>query len=384
MAMNRDRICILHLIQRHYRRGAELFASQLSSYLAIRGFHNVLCSLYESNSDNFPIPEAVDSLSIKARQAGLPAKFGLLPLDLLKLVNIFRKLEPEIVLVHGSDSLKYAALASRFYRKPLMIYRNIGMASFWKRNSLQIQLNKKLLERFDAVVSVSKISREDFLKLYGLSPNKVFTIPNGIDLKPYQSLKIGQVRSQIRHRLGITEKDTLLISVGNLSPEKNQSELITLVNELREMSLHLVLLGDGPLRQKLEQQANEYQLQERIHFLGLQSNVAQFLAASDIFLLPSRSEGMPAVLIEAGMAGLPSVAYDVGGVKEVIETDMTGIIVPSHSYQEFKANVVSLLGNPEKRRRLGSLARQQYPKRFAMEKVASEYEALLLKLLKER
>jgi len=93
---------------------------------------------------------------------------------------------------------------------------------------------------------------------------------------------------------------------------------------------------------------------------------------------------MPAVLIEAGMARLPSVAYDVGGVKEVIEPNITGIVVSPHCYEEFKSTVVSLLKDPKKRERLGSSARRRYPARFAIEKAASEYEALLLKLLKDR
>ena len=93
---------------------------------------------------------------------------------------------------------------------------------------------------------------------------------------------------------------------------------------------------------------------------------------------------MLSVLMEAGMAGLPSIAYDVGGVKEVIEPNITGIVVSPHCYEEFKSTVVSLLKEPKKRRQLGSIAGQRYPERFAIEKVASEYEALMLKLLKDK
>jgi glycosyltransferase involved in cell wall biosynthesis len=78
------------------------------------------------------------------------------------------------------------------------------------------------------------------------------------------------------------------------------------------------------------------------------------------------------------------VAYDVGGVREVIESDLTGIIVSPHHYEEFKASVVSLIENPEKRRQIGTLARERYPEQFAIENVAKQYEVLLLKLLADK
>ena len=381
---NRDTICILHIIQRQYRRGAELFASQLSSALATRGFKNVLCSLYESGSNSFPISESVTSLSLQATQNGMHFKLGIQPLVLLKLVKIFRNLKPDIVIAHGSDSLKYAAIASRFCSIPILIYRNIGMASYWVQSPLKSWVNKRLMQWIDAVVSVSQVSREDFLKLYGLCSSKVTMIPNAIDLREYRNLDVDRMRFQMRKTLGLAERDAVLICVGNLSDEKNQGELLTLVKDLESISPHLILVGDGPLRQKLEKQAEELKIQKRVHFLGLQSDVAPLLAASDIFLLASKSEGMPAVLIEAGMARLPSVAYDVGGVKEVVESNITGIIVSPHNYEEFKSSVVSLLNDSKKRELLGSAAQRRYTTRFAMQKVAGEYEVLLLKLLQDK
>jgi len=376
--------CILHIIERQCHRGAELFASQLSGSLAARGFHNVLCSLYKPDTNGFTIAEPVDSLIIEAREIGLLAKVGFQPSILFNLIDIVRQVKPDIVLAHGADTLRYTALASRLCPRPLTVYRNIGMASFWSSNPLKIWANRKLLGWVDAVISVSDIAREDFLEFYGLSPNKVYAIPNAVDTKKYQSLELGRERFQMRQRLGLKEEDLVLISVGSLSFEKNHSELLTLVKELQEKSPHLLLIGDGPLRRELELKADELRLKDRVHFLGLQLDIVPFLVASDIFLLPSKSEGMPGALIEAGMAGLPSVSFDVGGTGEVIETNITGIIVPPENYDEFKIAVTSLIENPQKRRQMGALARERYPEQFAIEKVAAQYEVLLLKLLAER
>ncbi|MFX1538615.1 MAG: glycosyltransferase, partial [Promethearchaeota archaeon] len=122
---------------------------------------------------------------------------------------------------------------------------------------------------------------------------------------------------------------------------------------------------------------------DRVHFAGFQSDITSFLAASDVFLLTSKSEGMPAVIIEAGVVGLPSVAYDVGGVKEIIEPE-TGIIVPPNNYNEFKAAVISLLKNPEKRKIMGAKANIQYSKHFNLDNTVKKYETLLFKLLSEK
>jgi glycosyltransferase involved in cell wall biosynthesis len=212
----------------------------------------------------------------------------------------------------------------------------------------------------------------------------VNVILNAVNCARYLKMNIEKERVAFRNGLGLAAADIILVSIGSLSPEKNQIELLNLVNELGDNSLHLLLAGDGQLRPNLLAATRKLQLQNRVHFLGMQPDIAPILAAADIFVLPSKSEGLPGVLIEAGLAGLPAVAYDVGGVKEVISVDTTGIIVPARDHQGFKSAVISLLGNAEKRRQMGSIARQTYPDRFDIEVIARQYEALCFKLLQEK
>jgi glycosyltransferase involved in cell wall biosynthesis len=280
--------------------------------------------------------------------------------------------------------MKYTILAKAFHPGVPIVYVNIGMASYWARGRFKVWANRRMFKSADAIVSVSQASREDFLKLYRLPPDKVTVITNAIDSDKYRVLDAGLARSVTRRKLGLAEGDNVLISVGSLSPEKNHEELITLVKELNGASPHLLLVGDGPSRGRLQQLADELRLHDRIHFLGLQDDIIPFLAASDVFVLPSRSEGMPGVLIEAGMAGLPSVSYDVGGVKEVIRRDVTGLIVPPEDYNRFKAAVQSLLAEPLNSRRMGSQARQECLARFDIEKATDQYETLIFDLLKAK
>jgi glycosyltransferase involved in cell wall biosynthesis len=361
-----------------------VFASQLSRELASFGHYNILCSIYRLNLSGFPIAASVDSCSIEARKTGLWAKLGLQPSVLINTIRLISKYKPDIILAHGSDTMKYIALASMFKPKPITIYRNIGTASYWVHNKLHISVNRRLLARADAVVSVSQVSREDFISLYHFPPDKVNVILNAVNTDRYPKLDIEKERAMVRGRLGLAVTDKVLISIGSLSPEKNQIELLNLIHELEDNSLHLLLVGDGPLSQDLLLAAKALELQDRVHFLGMQPDVAPILAASDIFALPSKSEGLPGVLIEAGLAGLPAVAYDVGGVKEAIINDITGIIVPAFNHEGFKSAVISLLDDAEKRRKMGSLARQTYPERFDIGMIARQYEALCFKLLREK
>lgn len=382
--MSQGKLRILHFIEQFSLRGAEVFASELSRELASFGHYNILCSIYRSNFDGFPIAESVDSFLIGARKAGPWAKAGLQPSVLVKTLKLIRKYRPDIVLAHGSDTMKYVALASMFKPGLITIYRNIGIASYWAHSQLHININRRLLARANVVVSVSQVSREDFINLYRFPPDRVIVILNAVNSRRYLKMDIEKERAAVRSRLGLTATDKILVSIGSLSPEKNQIELLNLIHKLEDTSIHLLLVGDGPLRQNLFAATMELQLQNRVHFLGMHSDVAPILAASDVFVLPSKSEGLPGVLIEAGLAGLPAVAYDVGGVKEVITADVTGIIIPASNHEKFKSAVINLLDVPEKRRQLGSLARQIYPNRFDIGVIARRYEDLCFKLLQEK
>jgi glycosyltransferase involved in cell wall biosynthesis len=380
--LNQNKIRILHLVQRYFPRGAEIFAVQLADALAIRGNYNAACSLYKSETANFHMPGSIVSISLGFNEHGILAKMGFQPLLLLKLVNVIRKIKPDIVIAHGADTLRYTALTRLFYPGVRAIYRNIDIASFWARNRFKAWMVKQFLRGIHAVASVSQVSRDDFRALYKLPTEKVVAIVNGVDLTPYRNLEIDEARRRVRDKLGISENDIILISVGSLCYQKNQEELFKLLMELKQPCPHLFLVGDGPKRQEFEKIVNDSGLEKQVSFLGVQTDVASYFAASDIFVLPSRTEGMPAVLIEAGAAGLPSVAYDVGGVKEVISQGITGTVVPARDHEGFKSALNALLFDPEKRRQMGDLARQTYFDRFDIKVIAAEYEALALKLLR--
>ena len=377
---------VLHLIQRVQHRGAEIFASQLAGLLRDRGFENKVCSLYCSADQHpgdlslgFPVSSFV--ASGERPRVNLHLDVRLLGTLVLKLMRE----RPDVVLAHGSETLKYAAMASLFARKPSIVYRNIGLASHWANSWLKVSTNRLLLSRVDRVVSASELTRRDFIDLYMLPDERVESIPIGVDLSSFGETSLASCRPRMRRGLGIRGGGIALITVGSLTPEKNPHECLRLVAELKSQGLpvHHFLVGEGPLRTELESVAVSLGVADRVHFLGVRQDIPQLMAGCDLFVLPSVTEGMPAVLIEAAAAGLPSVAYDVGGIREVVQDGVTGKVVPARNHRRLAEETAALCRSPEQRRVMGRAARQGASK-FDILAIATQFEELLVRTFQSR
>jgi glycosyltransferase involved in cell wall biosynthesis len=280
---------VLHLIHSQQRRGAEVFAVQLASRLEEKGlFQNGLCSLYRNGDSSLPVGEL--PVYRLGGQSGVFHKLGLDPQLVSRLWGTLRRFRPHILIAHGSDTLKYAACAGFFYRNVATIYRNIGTSSMWAHSAFKVNLNRIFLGQVDAVVSVSEYTRQDFINVYQLPQERVALIPNGVDTSDFDNCARDLVRTQVRQELRLSPTDTVLISVGSLSAEKGHTGLLPVVRDLQRAGLvdHLVLVGDGPLRQGLEQQTGQLGLSQRALFLGWQSDIARVLAAADFLSCPAR------------------------------------------------------------------------------------------------
>jgi glycosyltransferase involved in cell wall biosynthesis len=372
----------LHLINSQQRRGAEVFAAQLVSCLQEKGrFKNLVCSLYDRGDDNLPV-EGVPVFKLGGRE-GAFNRIGLDLRLLSRLYGLLRNFQPDVIVAHGGDTLKYTVSAGLFYGRAAAIYRNIVTASAWANSPARVKLNRLLLNRIDAVVSVSQSIKQDFLKVYRLPEDRVAFIPNGVATADFDVCAQASTRTQVRQELGLSQQDTALISVGDLSPEKGYQDLLPLLAELRSGGFenHTLLVGDGPLRQELRQQAEKLNLTGQVHFLGRRSDVPRLLAAADLFVLPSKTEGMPAVLIEAGLAGLPAVAFDVGGVAEVVEHQVTGLLARPSDFQGLAQALIALSEDPQRYATMGATSRLHCHQQFDIRQVASKYEELFLKML---
>ena len=372
---------VLHLLDSNERRGAEVFAWQLASNLSPDLFHSVLCVVHPVASGGLPFGD-VAGITLGASKK----RTGLLNFDISSLWSLYRALRdfrPHILLAHGSSALKYGASSLALHREPVAIYRNIGMVSSWPKSALKARLNRWMLNRFDAVVSLSEKTRQDFLQVYRLPPDRVSIIPNGVDTRPFEGLKRQAIRNEYRLQLGLSEYDILLVTVGSLSSEKDQSQLVSLVHDAHQegVATKLLIVGEGPLRGVIEEQIRRLDMKDLVMLLGLRDDVPALLTASDIFVLPSKTEAMPGVLIEAGLAGLPSVAYDIGAITDTIQDEITGKVAPENNYTEFKEAALQLIASKKHREAIGNAARIRCQELFDIRKIAQRYESLFISVL---
>ena len=198
------------------------------------------------------------------------------------------------------------------------------------------------------------------------SPPPLWRIYNGVHASPPSD------RAGIRARLGIPDREIAIVTAGRLQPVKRQADLIrTFAQIVKEWvePCRLHIIGDGPLRERLESLAQSLDLAGRVVFHGVHSNPPDILPAFDIFVLPSGSEGFPNALLEAMAAGLACVATKVGGVPEALEDGVTGCLVDPASSDHMRDVILNLLRSPGLRSKLGQAAQQQTGERFGMERM---------------
>jgi glycosyltransferase involved in cell wall biosynthesis len=233
------------------------------------------------------------------------------------------------------------------------------------------------IEGVDRLIAVSEGLRRTYERI-GVPPELLVTVANGVAPPP------GHLsRTEARRILGLAPDRPVVLTIGRLTHMKGQWHLIDAVPALaaRFPDLAVVLLGDGPLRGSLADQAAGLGISEHVVFAGHRPDARQLLAAADVFVLPSRHEGMPLVALEAMAAGLPVVATRVIGSAEVVDDGVTGALVRPGDPAALGAAVARLLTSPALRRRQGAAGRRRYEAGFTRRRMAVEtaevYESVL-------
>lgn len=224
-----------------------------------------------------------------------------------------------------------------------------------------------------AIICVSEAEKRLALGKRVAPDEKLWVVHNGVhDIEP--SLRAEPGRTPVR-----------LCSVARLEPPKDHATLLRALAALPSPAWELDLVGDGPQEAGLRALASELGIAGRVRFLGYQRDPAPTLAAAQVFVLSSRSEGFPRSILEALRAGLPVIASDVGGVREALEN---GLLVGPGDQPALSAAIASLLDHPQRRRQLGQAARQTYENRFRIErmieKTASVYARVLSRTSRTR
>ncbi|MDH4096601.1 MAG: glycosyltransferase [Betaproteobacteria bacterium] len=231
------------------------------------------------------------------------------------------------------------------------------------------------------IVAISPAVRER-LAAAGIPEEKTRVIWSAVDpgaLEPRAG------RADTRAREGLADDTPCLLALASLVARKGIDVLIDAVSLLGDTDLRptLWIAGDGPERPALERRARARGLAQRVRFLGRRSDVADLLAACDVFVLPSRREGLGVAALEAMAAARPVIASDVGGLGEAVVHERTGLLVPPGDAAALRGALARLLGDAPLRKRLGDAGPVRVRERFTADRMVEAYEALYHELLAE-
>lgn len=268
-----------------------------------------------------------------------------------------------------------------------------GSLALWGRDSrdldrgivyLLARFRNALLRRTNAVVAISEaIAREAVVA--GFPREKVHTIPHGIDMSEYAPASPDR-KDSLRASLGLPADKLLVTYTGRLIEGKGLETLFAAIKSLADIpSLHLVLVGSGQgqvisIEEKLRELALAPALADRVTFTGRVDNVAAYLQASDIFVFPTLDEALGMSAVEAQACGLPAVASRTGGVPDIIEDGVTGILVAPGEVEPLAAGLRRLIEDSALRSRYADAARRRTEAKFALETTVSRYADLFRSL----
>jgi len=230
---------------------------------------------------------------------------------------LVRKWKPDIIQANASETFKFTVISKTLFQwKALLVYRNANKVSDFIKSPLLRIINTMLSRKLDYVISVSENCRLDFIGTFHVPISRTVTIPIGTILPTEVS------RSS-------ASPVPYWISVGSLVPEKNHIGLLAIFKHYCEQggNANLKIVGDGILKDELLKEANALGISDRILFLGYLQDVGPVMKEAIGLLLPSLIEGLPGVILESMANHVPVIAYNVGGIPEVIQHEHTGMLV---------------------------------------------------------
>jgi len=272
---------------------------------------------------------------------------------LWQLYRYIRKYRFDIIHTHSSKAGILGRIAAKLAGTPIIIHTVHGW-SFHDHMSLWVKYFYIILERFcatftDALIVVTKQDTKKGLEHHIGKPSQYHLIRSAIPLDEFCPEKFD--KEKIRMELNIPTNAMVLGNVGRFSPQKNPIDWIRIAAIVARHlpNCYFLLVGDGPLKNEVLEAINEENIKDRVVLTGLRRDVAQMMAAMDVFLLTSLWEGLPRVIPQAMCMGLPVVCYQIDGIKEIIEPGKTGYLFPPGNINGMANACIELLTNEKLR-----------------------------------
>ncbi len=390
LSVTYNKIKVLHIITRLDKGGSAQNTLLTVSRLDKEKFDVTLLSGYtnDPNSEvaDFTTRERLNYFCIP----DLVRRINLLK-DIKAFCKIFvfiKKRKFDIVHTHTSKAGIIGRWAGKLAGVGIIVHSPHGHIFYgyfgWFKNNLFIFLEKLTSLITDRIITLTQRGKEEHIKYKIAPPNKFVPIYSGIDIKEFSNFQVNRVKE--KEKLNISLDVPVVGTVNRLDPVKGNQYLIASLSEVVKFfpTIKVIIVGDGSEKEKLKHYVTELGLSENVIFLGLCKDVRQILSTFDIFVLPSLNEGMGRCLLEAQALGIPVIATKVGGIPDVVEDGLTGILVSPRNPKEMAETIIRLLRNKAARKNMSEAAKKWIGERFGVESMVKKISDLYQEILKEK
>lgn len=368
-------INVLHIICSLPLGGAENQVVTLASALGSDRYTIHVCCLRR---------EGVQASALRARGVqvvALDMRLRYWPIGAYRLYRLIERLKPQIVHTHLFEAGIWGGIVGTLAGVHVIMTTEHGM--FYWRKPHHILVGRLVNHLTDKRIAVSEEIRQCYIKNQGGAAEKIITIPNAVDVERFSGLTS---RNQLRRQLGVNASSPLVGTVARLVSAKRLDCLLETARLVCETvpQARFLIIGDGPLRDELEDQALQLDLTpEYVRFLGSRQDVPDLLSALDIFVLSSEREGLPVALLEAMAASRPVVATQVGGIPQVIQDGHNGLLVSPHDAAGLANAILTLIQDSALRESMAREAYRTVEGRFSTKVIAQQIVALYDSLLEK-
>jgi glycosyltransferase involved in cell wall biosynthesis len=286
-----------------------------------------------------------------------------------RLLQLVRSEKIELIHAHLIYSSIWASVVSRITRVPAICSLHAAPPTGRDRRGFRDRIGRFVMNRWATlVVMVSDALRGEYRAIGGLADAKLRTVHNGIELQRFMRER-NDARKTVESDFAIEAGAPLVVTVSVLRREKGIDVLLNAIPEILKHvpNARFLIVGEGEMREAWPRLADELGISAHVQWAGYRSDVYTFLAGCDLFVLPTFTDALPTVLMEAMAARLPIVASRVGGIPEIVDGGVTGLLVPPHDPAALAAAITPLLLDRERHEAMAAAAQREVVQRFSTE-----------------
>jgi len=376
---------ILYVIDNIEFGGGERVFSQI-----IRGLNRERFGVFVASCPGGIFEKKLTEVGVKIDTLDMTSRYNLG--TILKLKNIIKTRNVQIVHSQGGRADFFARIAARSANVPIIISSVAMLVEGYDvsllRKGLYVLMDRWTERWVNKFIILSEASRRALIERHKIPQEKIVKIYNGIEIEEYNpDLKEARRKKlEVRRKLGLKNDMLVIGAIGRLVWQKGFEYLIQAIPKVIEVfpETRFLIVGEGPMRRRLEELGEKFQVKDNIIFAGFRSDIKEILESIDLLAMPSLLEGLPMVLLEGMAMSKPIVATRIEGITEVLEDGKTGLLVPAQDPHALAEAITEILNNKTKANLLGQNARKIAEEKFSVKKMVEQLEWVYEKLLNEK